>query len=336
MQHFKSVFDVNFNPLFAPRHAPGYFNQCQQLSCEDSSILVLVLAFASRQLDQYHLRLLQRAMEGLNLSSYQMPSRRRVLFSVIAATCQEAGFTSADNYVLDILLELFQSFLCELSLGAKGFCEHSGRSDPLPGDVLMALIEMGITVESLSAFAFRPNRITVPLPPQQPKQVTPKILQTGKKKQLLKYIPDHFPPFPDSHSYISTPTAKQPITNYETLREKSSVQKRDVERALTRFMARTFTSSYTYSLFPDDQLSHLFPLIGIKVENVTYLSAFMSKDLVVDNASNQFNSLLDKSSQDDSRLNELTDSTKEADDSFVNEVDMSDNPYVRPPKIVNF
>ena len=44
-------------------------------------------------------------------------------------------------------------------------------------------------------------------------------------------------------------TNKKPITEYQLIREKAASQKRDVERALTRFIAKT---GDTEKLFEDD------------------------------------------------------------------------------------
>lgn len=41
-------------------------------------------------------------------------------------------------------------------------------------------------------------------------------------------------------------THKQPVTEYEAIREKAANQKRDIERALTKFLAKT---SETHNLF---------------------------------------------------------------------------------------
>ena len=282
------------------------------------------------------------SVSAVTSSQASMSARRRVLYSLVASTCLEAGYTSADNYALDVLLQLFQGFLTEISHSAKQFCEHAGRTEPLPGDVIMALIEMGFDLKALPAYAFRSNRVIVPSPSQMPKQMMPKILQTGKSRPLHHYIPDCFPPFPDSHSYISTPTFKQPITEYETLREKSSTHKRDVERALTRFMARTFTSSISYSLFPEEQMSHLFPLIGIKTDHVPYLSALLPKDQIWEEDEGSSSSIYkdeskakDKLLNENSQLAELDTGKDEEDNMVSNEVEMVDNPYLRPAKIVN-
>lgn len=34
-----------------------------------------------------------------------------------------------------------------------------------------------------------------------------RILQAGEKRSLPSYIPDHYPPFPDPHTYIRTPVS---------------------------------------------------------------------------------------------------------------------------------
>lgn len=50
-------------------------------------------------------------------------------------------------------------------------------------------------------------------------------------------------------------THKQPVTEYEAIREKAATQKRDIERALTRFIAKT---GDTHSLFLTEDNS-MFP-----------------------------------------------------------------------------
>merc|ERR1712037_913165 len=108
------------------------------------------------------------------------------------------------------------------------------------------------------------------------------ILHTGNKKRHPGHIPDHLPEMPDSHSYIRTPTHRQPVTDYESVREKASSQKRDVERALTRFIAKT---GKTHSLFNTDD-TNLFPLISCdrlmpdQPALPAYLNALLFKDQI--------------------------------------------------------
>lgn len=50
-------------------------------------------------------------------------------------------------------------------------------------------------------------------------------------------------------SDVFSQTFREPVSDYQVLREKAASQRRDVERALTRFMAKT---GETQSLFKDD------------------------------------------------------------------------------------
>lgn len=54
--------------------------------------------------------------------------------------------------------------------------------------------------------------------------------------------------------YSFSHTYKQPVTEYEAIREKAAAQKRDIERALTKFAAKT---SDTQNLFITDDKEFL-------------------------------------------------------------------------------
>ena len=248
--------------------------------------------------------------------STSMSVRRRVLYSVVCATCHESGFGWADKPSLDTLLQMLQSLIYEIGRSSRAFCELNGRTEPLVGDVVVALIEMGLSCEGLNSYAMRPNRVIIPSPQVMPKQLTPRILQTGEKRQLSHYIPDYLPTFPDPHSYIRTPTYKQPVTEYEAIREKSATQKRDVERALTRFMAKTCQQSLTHSLFPDEQMSHLFPLIALKLEANPYLNALLPKDQIFDD---------DNSDEQLIRKKEARENEKRAKQAVINTISIANN-----------
>ena len=81
---------------------------------------------------------------------------------------------------------------------------------------------------SLPFATLRLNRksIGAPVPAPAPKQTS--ILHTGDRKRPPKAygIPEGLPDFPDSHSFIRTPTHKQPQADYESVREKAASQKR--------------------------------------------------------------------------------------------------------------
>ncbi|BES96784.1 Transcription factor TFIID complex subunit 8 C-term [Nesidiocoris tenuis] len=169
------------------------------------------------------------------------------------------------------------SLLTEIGKSSRTYSELAGRSEPLPADVILSLINAGIRINELEPYAKRQNKTTIPapVPSIQPKQLS--ILQAGTKAPHPSYIPAHLPMFPDPHAYIRTPTHKQPVTEYEAIREKSAVQKRDIERALNKFATRT---SETDSLFLCQD--NLFPLIACKATpNVpAYLVSLLPKDQV--------------------------------------------------------
>jgi len=106
-------------------------------------------------------------------------------------------------------------------------------------------------------------------------------------------------------------------------------------------MARTFSSSQTYSLFPEEQLSHLFPLIGIKTDPVPYLSALLPKDQIWEDedssdykakSSSKNNTSIEEAGQ----FNELdTSKENEEEHNLLNEAEIVDNPYMRTAKVVN-
>ena len=222
-------------------------------------------------------------MEGGGNPSVQ--SYRQCMNRGVGALLVENGFESCEKVALETLTELVTSFIKECGRSSRAFCELAGRTDVLGADVLLALSEMGFPPINMKEYALRIGRRTVgaPIPGNAPKQTS--ILHTGDKKKPPKSmgIAEGLPDFPDSHSFIRTPTHKQPQTDYEVVREKAAGQKRDVERALSRFIAKT--CGKTHSLFNVDD-TNLFPLIScvdntVHAEFNTNLGIADSGDVVV-------------------------------------------------------
>ncbi len=191
---------------------------------------------------------------------------RKCLSVAVAAILTECGFDSAAPLALESVTEVLQAFLSELGRACRSFSELACRNHPLPADILLALAEMGSlnTVDGLKDYAFRTSRKGLPTPSAIQPPRAPAILHTGDRRRHRAggVVPENFVEFPDSHSYVRTPTHKQPVTDYESVREKAASQKRDVERALTRFVAKTAASAgRTHSLFRTDD-TNLFPLIS--------------------------------------------------------------------------
>ena len=87
------------------------------------------------------------------------------------------------------------------------FSEAAGRVEPLPADVILALIDMGLSLNGMEQYAFRNNRHSMPTPAQSTQVKQLSMLAAGSKQHLPHYIPNHLPQFPDPHAYTRTPVS---------------------------------------------------------------------------------------------------------------------------------
>nr|XP_034977751.1 transcription initiation factor TFIID subunit 8 isoform X4 [Zootoca vivipara] len=268
-------------------------------------------------------------------------ARRRTLQVVVSSLLTEAGFESSEKAAVETMTEMLQSYISEIGRSAKSFCEHTARTQPTLSDIVVTLVEMGFNVETLPAYAKRSQRMVITAPPVTNQPVTPKALTAGQNKPHPSHIPGHFPEFPDPHTYIKTPTYREPVSDYQILREKAASQRRDVERALTRFMAKT---GETQSLFKDDVST--FPLIAARPFSIPYLTALLPSELEMQQMEET-----DSSEQDDQTDTEnlplhvsTDDPGAEKENASVLQQNTSlsgsrngdenliDNPYLRPVK----
>ncbi|XP_068015852.1 transcription initiation factor TFIID subunit 8 isoform X2 [Melanerpes formicivorus] len=258
-------------------------------------------------------------------------ARRRTLQVVVSSLLTEAGFESAEKAAVETLTEMLQSYISEIGRSAKSYCEHTARTQPTLSDIVVTLVEMGFNVELLPAYAKRSQRMVITAPPVTNQPVTPKALTAGQNKPHPSHIPGHFPEFPDPHTYIKTPV----------LREKAASQRRDVERALTRFMAKT---GETQSLFKDDVST--FPLIAARPFTVPYLTALLPSELEMQQMEETDSSEQDEQTDtenlplhmgtDDSGAEKENASVLQQSSSLPGsrngEENVIDNPYLRPVK----
>lgn len=229
------------------------------------------------------------------VENYQL-ARRRTLQVVVSALLTESGYDSAERAAVETLTEMLQSYLTEVGRSVKSFCEHSARSVPTLSDAVVTLIEMGFNVDSLPVYAKRSQRMVITAPPVTNAPATPRSLSAGTKRTHPTHIPGHFPEFPPPHTYIRTPTFREPLADYQLVRERAATQRRDVERALTRFMAKT---GQTQSLFTDDITA--FPLIAARPAFIPYLCALLPSELELQTLEET-----DSSEQEDPAEGEMT------------------------------
>lgn len=259
---------------------------------------------------------------------------RQCLRVAVGSLCTEQGFDSAEVTSLETLTELTQSLIVELGRSARAFCELAGRVEPVSADLVLALVEMGLPMDGLQDYALRSGRLTVSAPGQTVSSKQTAILHTGNKKRHPGHIPDHMPEMPDSHSYIRTPTHRQPVTDYESVREKAASQKRDVERALTRFIAKT---GKIHNLFKTDD-SNLFPLISCEKEEEgvkmpAYLDALLFKDQVFEEDEREYLPKKRKANLKDELLSDDEDGDKKVKLNESIADSEIDNPFLRPVRM---
>lgn len=283
-------------------------------------------------------------MSGTGTSTEGLPtfqSYRQCLKVAVSALLNELGFEAIENAAMETMCEMVQSLIVELGRSSRSFCEVACRAEPLAADVILAMVEMGMSVQGLREHAFRPSRKTVGTPTTATQPRTTSILHTGDRKRMKNIIPDHFPEMPDSHSYIRTPTHKQPVTDYESVREKASSQKRDVERALTRFIAKT---GKTHSLFNNDD-QNLFPLISCdrvlpdQPIMPPYINALLFKDQIFEEDEREYvqrkrkRRTEKKDIIDDDSDEEGKDEKEKKLNESMSEDPQIDNPYLRVIKM---
>ncbi|XP_070149511.1 transcription initiation factor TFIID subunit 8 [Polyergus mexicanus] len=262
-------------------------------------------------------------------------TRRKILNQVICSILVECGYDTCEKQTLETLTEMLQSFIVETGASARNYCELSGRTEPLIADVILALINMGMKIDNIETYAKRQNRTVLPALQQQTQAKHLNILQAGVKQNHPSHIPNYLPSFPDPHAYIRTPTHKQPVTEYEAIREKVATQKRDIERALTRFIAKT---GETHSLFLTEDNS-MFPLISCKPQFPSYISALLPQDQIFEPdtdfqfESNPVKKKKEQEGKETEEGNQTQNENIEQNGETTTQQDVIDNPYLRPGKI---
>ncbi|KAJ8966317.1 hypothetical protein NQ314_003582 [Rhamnusium bicolor] len=203
---------------------------------------------------------------------------RKMLAAAVSSILLEHGFDTVEKESLGTLTEMIQAFITEIGTLSKSYCELSGRSEPVIADIILGFVEMGYNFSSLDHYIKGIKHTVLPALQQQQPQKQLNMLPAGTKLALPPHIPQHLPQFPDPYAYVRTPTHKQPVIDYESVREKAAIQKKDIEKALTKFLAKT---SPTHNLFDTDE-ANIFPLIACKPVYPPYLSALLPQDQIFD------------------------------------------------------
>uniref|UniRef100_A0A674BDW1 Transcription initiation factor TFIID subunit 8 n=1 Tax=Salmo trutta TaxID=8032 RepID=A0A674BDW1_SALTR len=273
--------------------------------------------------------------------NYQL-ARRRTLQVVVSSLLTECGFESAEKAAVESLTEMIQSCILTSGKMLKNYSLKMKSLFNLPSSTV-SCITTGFNVNTLPVYAKRSQRMVITAPPVTNAPVIPKALIAGQKRTHPSHIPSHFPEFPDPHTYIKTPTFREPVSDYQVVREKAASQRRDVERALTRFMAKTGETQTLVVVVTRDSNSVI--LIAARPSSIPYLSALLPSELELQTLEET-----DSSEQDDQTDSENTPGNNLNDDPGADkensmlppggvvpsvkasEENMIDNPYLRPVK----
>jgi len=247
---------------------------------------------------------------------------RRLLKMVVAALCKQAGFDHVDQLVLESLTEMLTSYLIECGRSSRLMAELCGRTQILPIDVTLALLEMGFSLQNFTPAILRDfggARIIVPGPRPTPAPTENRVIRVGKIRSHPSHIPDHMPPFPDPHTYVRTQPQIEYQGDYECAREAAATQQRNLEMSLIKFMLKIEPNICLH--VNDTQLAVLKPRNELK----PYLSALLPSE-------EELKNLLASTTTTTTATN-INESTGGNDSATTNETNTIDNPYLRPIKM---
>uniref|UniRef100_A0A914US32 Transcription initiation factor TFIID subunit 8 n=1 Tax=Plectus sambesii TaxID=2011161 RepID=A0A914US32_9BILA len=257
-----------------------------------------------------------------------------------AALCKNAGFDSVDQDTLGLLVEMITSYTVELAHSSKQLAEGAGRTAPNPGDVILALIEMGGNVSQLPDYLKNSaaGSIVIPAPKPQTATSTVDALRIGKAKPHAAHIPDFLPPFPDPHTYIKTDVSGDPDSSYQKVRELAAAQRRNVDNALKNLMLSTSKSVPLFREYEESVRQAAKAEIARergqqKTVDPTDLALIETENAKVRRKVPAYCQLLDPTTESRPYLSALISEDFEEEHSPDQEQFAIDNVYLRSPKI---
>lgn len=127
-------------------------------------------------------------------------------FKVVSIISSTAS-TSMNELKVFFSISFSLLVIVEIAHTSRNYSELSGRTQPVIGDVVVSLINLGISLKGITAYAKRDSRPTIPAPQPVNTQKQLSLLQAGTKLSHPPHIPNHMPDLPDPHAYIRTPVS---------------------------------------------------------------------------------------------------------------------------------
>ena len=208
------------------------------------------------------------------------------LCTCAAAICRASGFQKVRPNALSLLTHHLQARIEEIGEVGKSLSEHARRTDPTLQDVLLALKKFNIDYTTLVSAPIPYSHI--PEQKQVPPTPVPRPLSIGLKQPQPLSISSHLPPFPDPHTYLSTPAQCRTPPSYQEQRAKMAEQRRLGAESLVRYSARTGQLCPVLGTEPEDEaLESLFFLAATPLPQPPYLSALLTKKYITAGASSR-------------------------------------------------
>uniref|UniRef100_A0A182N1K8 PHD-type domain-containing protein n=1 Tax=Anopheles dirus TaxID=7168 RepID=A0A182N1K8_9DIPT len=122
-----------------------------------------------------------------------------VLKVAIAQICQTIGWHSTHASTMDLLIDVTQHFLREISRIMHAYCELYNRSEANLDDLALAYKEVGINMDELMEYIQFVDPIPMPLEVPRfplPKESNLNFLKPGSREVLMRpvHIPEYMPP----------------------------------------------------------------------------------------------------------------------------------------------
>ena len=259
-------------------------------------------------------------------------THHRLLQRSVATICKEKGFDTVTKASLETLTEMLQCHLAELTHSCRKFCEHSHRTTPDLTDCAMALAEIGLSCHAVNAYC--KTTVTQQAPQLSHNKPTPehKCFKSALPKvSQPSYVPGHLVEYPEVYSFVRTPSVREPISQYETIRERVSKQNIMTEESLIKFLAHTQESEVT--LF-DDMHADLYPTIRIEHKPYPYLEALLPNEKEKENGVETTSEHDVDVKSEDTSSDDITTTVSGSQSSLTSSgsISTSENLYVSKPK----
>ncbi|TPX46641.1 hypothetical protein SeMB42_g02334 [Synchytrium endobioticum] len=178
------------------------------------------------------------------------PYETQLLRAIIATQLRHVGFEESSSRAVDVLTDVLVAYLHRLGTRVKAYAEHATRIQPTPLDFMFVFDEFRVPITDLHSYAAIAKTAMKAI---RPIKIKPDTIASNKEvyrylnppSSLVRvedttgsrgeHVPEHFPPFPSAHTYLSTPVSQRkeetdPIKKHEVHAQSA----RQVEEALVK------------------------------------------------------------------------------------------------------